>query len=636
MSFTGSKSFWKASGGAAGILILLAILVAVNVIVSNMRARVDLTEENLYTLSDGTRNVLKELERKVTLKLFFSSSDPAVPMQLKSYADQVTDLLQEYRKTSGNKVKVEQYDPKPDSDAEEWAQKYGIQGQQLGLMGPAIYFGLVVVAGDAEELVPALDPRTQQMLEYNLTRTIYRVTHPQKPVIGVLSSLPVLGQQQPPMMPGQPPAQSQPWMSFADLRRDYDLREVDAGVDTISEEISALVLVHPKGLSPKTLFAIDQFVLKGGRLMVFVDPLCIADLESQPQASPYQRPSTSSDLPDLFRAWGVGYNAADVVADMSAATRVRGAGNRVEDSLVWLSLGRSHINRDDILTTQLENVLLPFAGSFTDLTSDDVTFTPLMNSSTESGTVNAMSAQSGGDAMRRQFRKGATALPLAVRLNGTFKTAFPDGAPKDTDAPDKQETDQGATTEEEATSLQSGESAIILVADADMLVDRFCVQEVNFFGTRGHQPINDNLNLLANAVEQVGGSSDLIGIRSRGTFNRPFDRVMALEQKARNEWQAREQELTRSLQEAQQQLREMQNQKESSQRFILSPQQQAAIAQFRQRELEIKKELKEVRKNLRRDIEMLGIKVKTINIALMPLLVALGGVGYGLARRKKR
>ncbi len=634
MSFTGSKSFWKASGGIAGILILLAILIAVNVIVSNLRARVDLTEENLYTLSDGTRNIMKQLERKVTLKLFFSSSDPAVPMQLKSYADQVTDLLQEYRKASGSKIKVEKYDPKPDSDAEEWAQKYGIQGQQLGLMGPIIYFGLVVVAGDAEQLVPALDPRTQQMLEYNLTRTIYRVTHPKKPVIGVLSSLPVLGQAPPMMMPGQPPPQAKAWMSFTDLRKDYDMREVDPNVESISDDISALVLVHPKQLAPKTRFAIDQFVLKGGRLMVFVDPLCIADLESQPQASPYQRPSSSSDLPEMFRAWGVGYNAADVVADMSAATRVRGAGNRVEDSLVWLSLGRSHINRDDILTTQLENVLLPFAGSFTDMTGDDVTFTPLMHSSAESGNVNAMIAQYGGDALRRQFRKGGVALPLAVRLTGTFKTAFPEGAPKE--AANAEESQEEEAAKEVATSLQSGESAIILVADVDMLGDRFCVQEINFFGMRGHQPINDNLNFLANAIEQIGGSSDLIGIRSRGTFNRPFDRVLALEQKARDAWQTREQELTSSLQETQQQLREMQNQKESSQRFILSPQQQAAIAQFRSRELEIKKELKGVRKNLRRDIEMLGIRVKAINIALMPLLVALGGVGYGLARRRKR
>ncbi len=635
MSFTGSKSFWKASGGVAGILILLAILIAVNVIVSNLRARVDLTEENLYTLSDGTRNVLKQLDRKVTLKLFFSSSDPAVPVQLKSYADQVMDLLQEYRKAAGTKVKIEQYDPRPDSDAEEWAQKYGIQGQQLGLMGPVIYFGLVVVAGDSEQLLSSLDPRTQQMLEYNLTRTIYRVANPKKPVIGVMSSLPVLGQAPPMMMPGQRPPQSDPWISFADLRQDYDLREIDPDVDSISDDISSLVLVHPKQLAPQTRFAIDQFVLKGGKLMVFVDPLCIVDLENQPQASPYQQPSTSSDLPELFRAWGVGYNPSDVVADMSAAPRVRGAGNRVEDSLVWLSLGRSHINQDDILTTQLENLLLPFAGSFTDMTGDDVTFTPLMTASTESGSVNTMAAQFGSDALRRQFRKGGAALPLAVRLTGTFTTAFPEGEPKDPEAEDAEDPED-ASGEEEATSLQSGKSAIILVADVDMLVDRFCVQEMTFFGMRGHQRINDNLKFLANAIEQVGGSSDLIGIRSRGTFNRPFDRVLALEQQARNEWQTREQELTRSLQETQQQLREMQTQKDSSQRFILSPQQQAAIEQFRQRELEIKQQLKEVRKNLRRDIEMLGIRVKTINIALMPLLVALGGIGYGLARRRKR
>jgi ABC-type uncharacterized transport system involved in gliding motility auxiliary subunit len=633
MKLSGSKSFWKASGGVAGLLILLAILVAANIIASSLRARVDLTEEHLYTLSDGSRHVLKQLDRKVTLKLFFSSSDPAVPVQLKSYADQVMDLLQEYRKTAGSKVKIEEYDPKPDSDAEEWAQKYGIRGQPLGLMGPAIYFGLVVVAGDSEQLVPALDPRTQKLLEYNLTRTIYRVTHPDKPVIGVMGSLPVLGQQPPMGMPGMPPQQqAPPWISFADLREDYDLRTIESTAESISAEIRALVLVHPKQLSAKTRYAIDQFVLGGGRLMVFVDPLCIADLESQPQASPYQRPSSSSDLPELFRAWGVSYNAAKVVADMSAATRVSMAGNRVEDSLVWLSLTKAHINRNDILTTQLENLLLPFAGSFSDQTSDAVTFTPLINSSTQSGTVNAMSAQYGGDALRREFRQGGAELPLAVRLAGTFKTAFPDGPPKDAAA--EGDTDAGSA---QATALQSGESAIILVGDVDLLGDRFCVQAMNFIGMQGHQPINDNMNFLANAVEQVAGSSDLIGIRSRGTFNRPFDRVQALEQKARNAWQAREQELTRSLQETQQQLREMQTAKQdSSQRFILSPQQKATIARFRASELEISKELKEVRKSLRRDIEVLGIQVKAINIALMPLLVALGGVGYGVARRKRK
>ncbi|NQU41578.1 MAG: Gldg family protein [Lentisphaerae bacterium] len=630
MKFGRSRSFWKASGGVAGIVILLAILVAVNVIVSSLRARVDLTEENLYTLSDGTRRVLKGLDRKVTLKLFFSSSEPQVPVQLKNYADQVMDLLQEYRKGAGSKVKIEEYDPKPDSDAEEWAQKYGIEGQPMGMMGPPVYFGLVVVAGDTEALMPALDPRTQQLLEYNLTRTIYRVTHPDKPVVGVLSSLPVLGNRQPPMMPGQPPQASQPWLAFADLREDYDLRTVEPTTETISDDISALLLIHPKNLSPKTLFAIDQFLLRGGRLMVFVDPLCIADLESAPQASPYQQPpSASSDLPELFRAWGVGYNATEVVADMSAATRVRGAGNRVEDSIVWLSLTHDHVSHDDILTTQLENLLFPFAGSFTDQTSDEVTFTPLVSSSTQSGGVNAMSAQYGMDALRSQFRQGGVALPVAVRLSGTFKTAFPQGAPEDPAA-------EGEAAAAPVAGLQSGQSAIILVGDADLLGDRFCVQAVNFFGMQGHQPINDNVNFLANAIEQIAGSSDLIGIRSRGTFNRPFDRVLALEQKARNEWQTREQELTSSLQKTQQQLHEMQDQKESSQRYILSPQQQSAIANFRARELEIKKELKEVRKSLRHDIEVLGIRVKAINIALMPILVTLGGIGYGFLRRRKR
>ncbi len=628
----GSRTFWKLSGGVAGLLIALAILVAFNVIVANLKLRADLTEEHLYSLSDGTRSILAALDRPVTLKLFFNKSEPQVPVFLKNYARQVEDLLQEYSLASGGRLTLETYDPEPDSDAEEWAQRYGLQGQPLGMAGPNVYFGLVAVSGDVESSIPVLDPRAQQMLEYNVTRMLYRISHPEKPVIGVMSSLPVLGSgQQPFAFPGQPqPERRPPWVAVNELQQDFDVRPVEPDADRIAEDISALLLIHPKELPPQTLFAIDQFVLRGGRLLAFVDPFCIADLEGQQAPSPYGPPQAASNLETLFAAWGVRFDPASVVADPAAATRVRGAGNRIEDSRVWLSLTGANTDPQDIVSAQLDTLLLPFAGSFVDETGEALTFTPLLKSSAAAAPVSAMTAQMGDDAVRREYRQGAVPLTLAARLAGTFTTAFPDGKP----AADEAAAD-AAAPEAAGSALKEGKSAVILVGDVDMLYDRFCVQEINFFGMAAQQPINDNLNLLVNAMEQLGGSVDLIGIRSRGTFNRPFDRVLALEQQARSAWQAREEELEARLRETQEQLSGLQDQKDASQRFILSPAQQQAIERFRQEELRVKQELRDVRRKLRRDVERLGMWVKVVNIALVPTLVVLGGLAYGLRRRRR-
>ena len=636
MKHHASRALWKASGGLAGLIAMLAILIAVNVIVSNIRIRADLTEEDLYSLSEGTRSVLKKLDREVTLKLYFNGSSPQVPVFLKNYARQVEDLLKEYEIAGDGKITLESYDPKPDSDEEEWARRYGISGKSMSMFGPAVYFGLVAVAGEVEGAIPALDPRTESLLEYNVTRLIYRICHPEKPVIGVMSSLPVLGFQAPQFaMPGQPPPQGRPaWIAFQELRKDYEVRDIPTSADEIDPDIDALILVHPKNLSEKAVYALDQFVLRGGRLLAFVDPLCVTDLESQPKQNAFGiGQDTSSDLEKLFKTWGVGFEKDKVLVDQRAVTRIRGAGNRIEESPVLLSFGPDNISRDDVLTTELESVLLPFSGALSDETSDDVKFTVLLRSSESSATVDGVSARFGGQAIRSSLKTKGMALTAAARLTGKFTTAFPYGKPegeKDGEAEVPEE------DIEEGDHVVDGESTIVIVADADMLFDRFCVESLNFFGTVAHQPLNDNLNFLANAVEQVAGSSDLIGIRSRGRFARPFDRVVALEERARSIWQSKEDELSKRLQGTEQKLRDLQGQKDTSQRFILSEEQQRAIANFRKEEFQIKRELKGVRKSLRKDIERLGITVKVVNIALMPLIVSMAGVSYGVYRKRKR
>jgi ABC-type uncharacterized transport system involved in gliding motility auxiliary subunit len=639
MQATTTKSIAKASGGLVGLLALLAALIAANVIVGNVRLRGDLTEEKLYSLSDGSRNLLKKMDRDVTLKLFFNASAPEVPVFLKNYARQVEDLLKEYRLAAGGRIAIEKFDPKPDSDAEEWAQRYGLSPQSVGMLGgPNIYFGLVAVAGDTEGAIPVFDPRAEQLLEYNITRLIHRACHPERPKVGVMSTLPALGMNMPQFaMPGQPRPPNQPaWFAFQELRKDFDVQEVPPSSDEIPPEIEALVLVHPKDASDKTQYALDQFVLRGGRLLVFVDPFSITDMEGQPQQNMFGiGQQTSSDLPKLFKAWGVGYDPAKVLADPRAITRVRGNGNRIEESPVLLSYTKANLNRTDVLTTQLGQLLFPFAGSLKDDTSDQVDFVALVSSSDSAGDVDSVSARFGSQAIRSQFKSKGTSSVIAARLTGNFRTAFPDGRPKEAD--DKKEGDAASkpVADPKAGHLAEGKSTIVVVADADLLVDRFCVEAMNFFGATAHRPLNDNINLLANTVEQIAGSSDLIGIRSRGEFNRPFDKVVKLEEQARLVWQTKEDELSKQLEEAQRKINELQAEKDQSQRFIMSDKQREAIANFRKEEIRIKRDLKDVRKNLRRDVERLGVQVKVANIALMPLLVSLGGISYGLWRRRR-
>ena len=626
----------RLGGSLGGLVILAVILVAVNVIVGTLNLRQDLTQEKLFTLSDGTRHVLQKLDRTVTLKFFFTSSAAEIPVPLKSFAREVQELLHEYELASAGRIAVEVYDPKPDSDAEDWAQRYGVTGEPLGLSGVSLYLGLAGVCGDQQAAIPMLDPRNEQTLEYSITRMIYRLGAPQKPVVGILSPLPVMGMPALPfMMPGQPRPEPRPaWAAFQALRDDYTVREVPLTAESIDPDIDALVIVHPKNLSDRALYAIDQFVLRGGRLIACVDPFCVVD-NSQPESpeGAYAMPARSSDMAKLFAAWDVGYAPAKLAADMDAATYLRGRDNQAEQSPVYLSLRAANLSRNDILTASLESMVLPLAGSFTCTSTDKLKATPLIVTSERAQSADAMMAQFDPGAFLRTFKSGLKPLTLAVRLQGKFKTAFPEGRPPA--APDA----EGKTKPEEpvANSLQesTGSATVILIGDVDFLNDQFTVEQQNFFGSVMQQPINDNISFFLNAVEQMAGSTDLIGIRSRGTAVRPFDRVLALEHQAQERWMEQERAIEEKLQATQQRLAELQNTKDEKQRFILSPEQQKEIERFRQESLNYRQELKQVRRNLREGIESLGVKVKVLNILLVPALVAFGGIGFGLYRRSR-
>ena len=602
-----------ASKGVVGLVLVGAIAASSVVILANLPLRCDMTAENLYTLSKGSKAILGQLTEDVTLKYYVSSSSAEMPMALKTYAQQVGNLLKEYERAGGGRLVVEEYDPKPDSDAEEWAQRYGVEPQTGGNpFGQGIYFGVVAVCGDREETLGVLSPRTESTLEYDLTRLVTRVAWPERPVVGVMTSLPdVLGGQMNPMMMqmGQRPPQG--WAAFSELAKDYDVRTVEPDAEKIDDDIKTLVVVH-----------IDQFVLRGGKLVACVDPFSIKDMQSsRSQQNPMMGqmggdgPST---LGKLFDAWGVKFEEGKITCDLEAATKLNNGQGGVESNPAFLSLGKPNMDKGDLIVADLTNVMFPFAGAFTFEKKDmDLSFVPVITTSKDNScSTDKMAMQYGG--MKDMVPDGKERI-LAARLSGTFKTAFPKG-------PDG--------TNDVSKALAEGKGNVLLFADSDFLADDFCVRMMRTpFGSIP-QLINENLTLFSNAMEQFAGREELIGVRSRGASDRPFTVVNELEAEATKKWQAREAAFQEELQQTQQRLSALQKEKKGGERFILSKEQQDEIVKLRKSQAETRKQLKNVRKELTADIDSLGLRLKIINIALVPVLVVLFGLLRGYLRRK--
>jgi ABC-type uncharacterized transport system involved in gliding motility auxiliary subunit len=429
-------------------------------------------------------------------------------------------------------------------------------------------------------------------------------------------------------MPFQQQGGADPWLFVTEMRKTYDVREIAPTADKI-EPVDLLVLLHPKDLPAKMRYAVDQYVLSGGNVLVFVDPLCVVDT-SQQQGFP--QPS-SSNLEKLFGVWGISMDKGKVVMDLDQPTRLR-RGNAVEENPTWISARKGAFNSTDVVTSKLENMLFPMAGSIKAGDTPPQEMEVLVRSGKNAGLVDAFKATVGPDVMRRDFVADAQPQNLAVRLRGKFKTAFPGGMVDES----KSGTETGAVKEERDSRqlMESTKSAsIVIVADADMLADDFYVQKTRLAGFVLSKVFNDNLNFLLNACEILPGSDELIGLRSRGKYERPFTAVLELQRLAQERWMAKENELVQRAEETNRTLRELEQKKDASQTLILSPEQEAEISRFREERERVNRELKEVRKNLRADVENLGTKLKWINILLMPLLVSVVGIGYALHRQRR-
>jgi len=609
-----------------GVLIVLALAVVVNVVVQSMRVKVDVTEEKVFTLSPGTVSFIQDIEAPVTLKYYYSRGNQ-VPSFLKQYIQRTSDLLREVERAGGGKIALEIYDPKPDSDEEEWAQRYGLVGQPVNPVADdgMLYIGLVAVSGQREAALPFMAPNAEAQLEYNIARLLHEVTRVSKPKLGILSTLPVMGRPSSPMMRARPPDTS--WVMVQELRRHYDVTSLRPDADSIPDDVTTLLVIHPKQLPETTVYAIDQFVMRGGRLIVMQDPLSLAERESNPEmASMGVMMGLGSDLNQLTKAWGVEMNRDEVIADPGMASPITFGNGMSERMAAWLSVRPEHVSRDDVLTAQVKSLMMPFAGGLEITTVEGITVTPLVFTTTNAVMINSMMATMPGPEKMRDAQPVGQ-RPLVVRLVGTFTSAFTNGPPT---------ASEGAPVPDVSRHVARAEKdgLVVIISDVDFATDQHAFRIMNLLGQTMAEMANDNFNFVLGIIEQGTGSEALIGLRSRGVQDRAFTRVLALEQAAQQRWQKQELVLMEKLQETQRKLSEIQMTRDDKQQLVITPEQKAEIEEFRKIRFDTQRELKTVRRNLRQEIETLGVRVKAVNIAAVPLVVAVYGIIRGWRRRR--
>ena len=636
--------------GLAAILFVAVNLLAQAVLTGT---RVDLTRDKLFTLSPGTRAILGRIDEPVTLRYFFSDKLGREIPAYASYGKRVQDMLDEFAANGRGRLVVERFDPQPFSDTEDRAVALGLQGVPIDQGGEPVYFG---ISGDNstddKETIAFLQPERERFLEYDLARMVQTLSQPKRKVIGLITDLPLEGDMMM-MMRGMP---TQPWMIMEQLRSAFDIKTLGGDLDRIPDDVDVLMLAHPKSLGDKTQYAIDQFVMKGGRALVFVDPYAESEA-GKPNMMGRPGTASASDLPKLFQAWGVEMTKDKVAGDRANARRVNaGTAARVvpAEYLAWLLMRDGNINRDDPMMSNIGQVNMASAGILKKREGATTTFEPLITTSAQSMPIEVaqLGTGPGGQpdilAILRGFKATMEGMVLAARLGGEAGSAFPDGPPKPPE-PKEGEPKEGAAKPPEPKAdakplpphLVKSQKPInvIVVGDTDLLDDRFWVQVQDFFGQRVAVPTANNADFVANAVDFLAGGGDLIGLRGRGTSARPFTVVKALEQDAEARLRGTERELRDKLTEVQKNLRDIETGDKTGGQAVLTPQQQQSIEKFRGEMLDIRRQLRDVQHGLRRDVERLESTLRFVNIGLVPIVVAALALIVGavrLARRRRR
>jgi len=642
----------KTGSKVVAIALLFVGLVLVNYLASSIPARIDATGESIYSLSPGTRAMLSKIEEPITLDFYFSKDASGLPIFYKNYAVRVQEMLRQYVRESRGKLILNVIHPRPDTPEEENALAAGLSPQISQQGGDQFFFGLVVTQADQQKNLPAFVPQRESFLEYDLSKLIYGVQQFEKPKLGLLTSLPLRGasaqEMRMAMMMRQAPQPGQ--YVITEWEQSFNIVTIESTATALPEDLDALAVIHPQTLTPKLQFAIDQFLLSGKPVFLAVDPSSqhFKRQGSQPAMFGGPQPNISSDLAPLLTAYGISYDSARIVGDLKHGTDLRDPQTRqVSRYPTWLSLRKDLFNAQEQPTSSLNSVLMVEAGAIAPAPESTLTFTPLIETSDQSGMIDAFMTQfASGEELARQLTPSGKKT-VAALVTGKFKTAFPDGAPKDPPSASSSSDDANkgeskgdadanvaATTEVASLKESATTSTLFIIADTDWLFDEFSFERYSVFGQVALHPINDNLALGANALEFIGGSQDLISIRGKGTSLRPFTVVRDMEVEAQKKYQAKLTELEARLQDVQTRLTELQGKKTEGNRLVATPEIAQAIEDFRKQQAQLSAERRAIRRALREDIDALENRLLVLNLLAAPLLLGVFGFWFHRVRRR--
>jgi ABC-type uncharacterized transport system involved in gliding motility auxiliary subunit len=611
---------------SAGTLVLLAVLfVALTILSSSLLkgVRIDLTQNGLYTLNDGTLHILDNMDEPVNLYLYFSEDVSRDLPQFRSYARWADEMLDEFVDRSNGKLTLQRIDPVAFSPAEDQAAQYGLQSAPVGNAGDVLYFGLVGTNSvDDEQIIPFLHPDKEKFLEYDLAKMVSSLSHPEERKIGLISELPLV-----PVF--DPVSQNMPesWVIYQQLDQLFDIENIQPDSSILPDDLELLVLVHPKELSESMLYQIDQYVLRGGKLLAFMDPLAEADTGGDPNdPTSRMRAAGSSTLEPLLSAWGVDFDPSKVVGDRTYALQVTlAAGQPPMRHLAIMSVTDTGINSSDVASADLNVLNFSSTGWLSASANAKTDFESLVESSDAAAPIDSNRFRFLRDPkeLDNGFEPTGDQYALAARITGQAVSAF--------EQPPEGVIDDNPIKQSEGTGIN-----VVLFADTDFLTDRLWVQKQNFLGQTVVNSFSDNGTLVANLVDQLLGSSDLISIRARSSARRPFSRVEVLRLSAESQFRDTEQNLQDKLAETEQKLTSMQTARQDGELTVLNSEQQEEVQRFLDQKLEIRNELRQVQHDLTQEIKTLGVRLKVINIVFVPLLIVVFALLVGHIRRRRR
>lgn len=636
-----AKTVHPMARAVLAITALGVIVVSANLLISSLgvgHKNADFTEDKVHTLSEGTRGILKDLGAPVTIRYYATRSSDYMPEDLKLHMRRVDDLLAEYEILSGGKLRVEKLDPQPDTDAEDAANLDGIRGQRFEDQN--LYFGLAVSCIDRTSTIPFIDPSQETMLEYEISKAVSEVSRTDKPVIGLMSGLPITGDQNPmAMMQGQ--QGTPPWVIYSQLAQSYEVKNLTMTPEKIDPDIDVLLVFHPAAITPEAEFAIDQYLLQGGTVVACVDPYSVAAQMSgggNPMMGGGGAP-TASTLPTLLPAWGVSLGT-QVLGDLNYQTTMSGS----RPGVAVLTIPQEGMpQKDNVITRDLNSLVFFLPGGLSKTGSAGVAINSLVKSSDKAGLVDAMKASQLDPNLGRSIKE-PKAYDLVMHLKGNFKSAFPKGKPGAEEAKPEEKKDEkpaeGEKKDEEkkdakpaALAAATKEGNVFLISDIDVFFDQFAFRVQRFGGMQMAQPINGNSSLLFNIVDQAASSTHLIGARSRAAIARPFTKIKDLESEFTRKSGEKIEEKQKELDKVSEEINQLVQQRAQGDRVFMDSDLEAKIREGRAKQVSARKELRDMEKDLKREKDKISGKATLYNVAAMPLLVILIGLGLFIKRR---